>query len=244
MAAQRPLTDEVVFPGGFLRKFSFLTDPAAFGIICAAFGLFTLVLAIRHRQSLLKYALYLASAVLLVASGYSGTRTCNAMIMAGLAGYAVFTFNEKRTYLLVIIALVAVIFLISGPYQNHPVVHRIKSTFQGSKDASLFARDINRHKIQPYIHSHPIGGGLNTSSQEGKLYNPGHALAGFPPDSGYMKILVEQGWIGFAIHLLLYFAILKRGVDCFIKANNPTIKTIYIALTVCLFHLSWANIHR
>lgn len=228
---------KLYFQGGLLRKFSFLTDPAAFGIVCAAFGLLTLVFAIRLRQTLLKYCLFLASLILLLASTYSGTRTCNVMIMAGLVVYAIFTFNERRTYLLAATSFFIIMLLLMVPLPDHPVVHRIKSTFQGSKEASASARDINRHNIQPYIRSHPIGGGLNTSSNEGALYNPGHALAGFPPDSGYMKILLEQGWIGFAIHLLLYFLILKRGVDCFITAHDQTIKTIYLAFSVCLFSL-------
>lgn len=232
-----PLLMKLYVQGGFLRKFSFLTDPATFGIICAAFGMLTLVLAIRLRRALQKSCLYLASIILLLASSYSGTRTCNVMIMAGLTGYGIFTINEKKTFLIAASSLFLLAFLFTGPFQNNPVIHRIKTTFQGSKDASASVRDINRHSIQPYIHSHPIGGGLNTSSSEGALYNPKHTLAGFPPDSGYMKILLEQGWIGFAIHLFLYFVILKRGIDGFVTAHNHSIKTIYLALTVCLFSM-------
>jgi hypothetical protein len=68
---------------------------------------------------------------------------------------------------------------------------------------------------------------MNTSSSEGELYNPKHVLAAFLGQR-YMKILLEQGWIGFAIHLLLYFVILRRGINCFIAAKNPDIKTIYL----------------
>jgi len=228
---------ELFFQGGFLRKFSFLTDPAAFGVICAAFGLLTLVLAMRVMRKKLKYFLYLATLICFLASSYSGSRTCNLMIVAGLASYALFTLNEKRTYVLMFTFACIATFLLLGPFENNPVVYRIKTTFQPSRDASASLRDINRHNIQPYIHTHPIGGGLNTSSLEGKLYNPGHVLAGFPPDSGFMKILLEQGWIGFAIHLIFYFVILKQGIDGFFRARNRNIQNIHIALTVCLFSL-------
>jgi putative inorganic carbon (HCO3(-)) transporter len=82
-----------------------------------------------------------------------------------------------------------------------------------------------------------MGGGLNTSGNEGILYSPAHELAGFPPDSGYMKILLEQGWIGFAINLLLYFVILKTGLDTFHRAKSFTIRNVAIALTTAMFAL-------
>ncbi|MEJ7766280.1 MAG: O-antigen ligase family protein [Chitinophagaceae bacterium] len=230
-----PVLIRLYYQAEFIRKFSFLTDPAAFGIICAAFGLFTLVLAIRISGVRKKLLLFAATFILLLASFYSGTRTCNLMIAAGLFAYGVFTLNEKKTYLVMLLSLVSVIFLLFGPLKNLPVISRIRSTLDGSNDASAVVRDNNRHAIQPYIHAHPLGGGLNTSSVEGKFYAPLHPLAGFPPDSGYLKILLEQGWIGFGIQLIFYFVLLKRGIDGFFKARNAHIKSIYIALTICLF---------
>ncbi|MEO6915042.1 MAG: O-antigen ligase family protein, partial [Chitinophagaceae bacterium] len=225
------------FQGGFLRKFSFLTDPAAFGIICVTFGLFTLIVALRSNRPLLKYTLYVITAFLFLGSIYSGTRTCNLMIIAGLFAYCLFTINEKRTVYLMIAASMISAFLFFGPLKNHPVVIRAKSTFAGSSDPSAKLRDINRHKIQPYIRAHPMGGGLNTSGGEGELYSPAHQLAGFPPDSGYLKILLEQGWIGFALNLGLYFFILKTGLNTFHKSRSFTIRNVSIALTSCMFAL-------
>jgi hypothetical protein len=232
-----PVIMQLFFQGGFLRKFSFLTDPAAFGVICAAFCLFTLVLGMRTRSAKRKFLFFTTSILCLLASSYSGSRTCNLMIVAGLLSYALFTLNEKSTYLLVIIAAIVGVFFLYGPFQNNPVIYRIKTTFSASKDASATIRDINRARIQPYILTHPIGGGLNTSGMEGGIFNPWHPLANFPPDSGYMKILLEQGWIGFALHLIFYFLFLKQGVIGFYQARQPGIKNIYIALTVCLFSL-------
>ncbi len=225
------------FQGGFLRKFSFLTDPAAFGVICSFFGLLSFLLAIKVTGTYKRAALYLVTLVCLTAASYSGTRTCILMFAGGLILYCVMTLNEKRTYIHLFLLLVVSAFFLFGPFQENPVVARVKTTLQGSKDASATLRSINRHMIQPYIHRHPFGGGLNTSSLEGKLYNPNHALAGFPPDSGYMKILLEQGWLGLALHLLFYFLILRRGVNCYFAARDPTIRNLYIAITVSLFSL-------
>lgn len=235
--ASDPLIMQLFFQGGFLRKFSFLTDPASYGVICAVFAIFTLVLAIRITNNKAKAFLYLATIISLMGSAYSGSRTCNLMIVAGLFAYAIFTLNEKRTYVLLVISFFLGVFLLYGPLQYTPVVFRIKTTLQGSKDASASLRDFNRARIQPYVYTHPIGGGLNTAGTEGSAYNPGHTLSTFQSDSGYMKILVEQGWIGFALHLLFYFLILKRGVECFFQARNPYIQNLYVALTVALFSL-------
>lgn len=225
------------FQGGFLRKFSFLTDPAAFGIICVTFGLFCLIVALRSTRPLLKYSLYLITLFLFLGSFYSGTRTCNLMIIAGLCAYGLFTINEKKTIYLMIASVVLGAILVLGPLRNNPVLDRVKSTFAGSNDASAKLRDINRHNIQPYIRLHPMGGGLNTSGNEGVLYSPTHRLAGFPPDSGYLKILLEQGWIGFALNLMLYFFILKTGIDTFHQAKSFTIKNVSIAITTAMFAL-------
>jgi hypothetical protein len=96
----------------------------------------------------------------------------------------------------------------------------MKSTLEGSNDASATIRDVNRHNVQPYIRAHPLGGGINTTGAEGLNYNPYHFLANFPPDSGYMKILAEQGWLGYAIHMLFYFIVLKGGLEGFYKARK------------------------
>ena len=173
----------------------------------------------------------------MAASSYSGTRTCNAMLVAGLLSYIVFTLNEKRTVIVLISAVVLTVFILFGPLQNSPVVYRIKTTFEGSKDASAMARDINRKNIQPYIYQRPMGGGLQTCGEEGNRFYPNHRLAGFPPDSGYMKIMLEQGWVGLAINIIFYFIILQRGIIGFYDSKKQEIKTLYIAFTVCFFSL-------
>lgn len=232
-----PLLSKLYIQDGFLRKFSFLTDPAAFGIICTVSGLFTFILAIRIPAPNIKILLYSLTVLFLLATAYSGTRTCFLMIIAAIVAYSVFTINERRTFYLMSIFIFTATLLLLLPIQNNPVLTRVKTTFKGFKEASATLRERNRHGIQPYIRAHPIGGGLNTSSSEGQLYNPSHRLAGFPPDSGYMKILLEQGWIGLAIHFLLYFLILRTGIKGFYAARRPIIKNLYLAITVSIFAL-------
>jgi hypothetical protein len=160
------------------------------------------------------------------------------MLIAGLFSYILFTINEKRTIIVLFSSIAMALFLLFGPLRNSPVIFRIKTTFEGSKEPSNMVRDINRKNIQPYIYERPLGGGLQSCGDDGLRFYPTHRLAGYPPDSGYMKIMLEQGWIGLAINIIFYFIILQRGITGFYDSKKEEIKTLYIAFTVCFFALT------
>ncbi len=232
-----PNTTNLLFQGGMFRKFSLLPDPAAFGIMCTSSALFTLVLAIRTPIKKIRTRLYIITFLQIIASSYSGTRTCNVMLIAGLLAYILFTINERRTVIVLFSSIGMALFLLFGPLRNSPVIFRIKTTFEGSKEPSNMVRDVNRKNIQPYIYERPLGGGLQSCGEEGLKFYPTHRLAGYPPDSGYMKIMLEQGWVGLIINIIFYFIILQRGITGFYDSRRQEIKTLYIAFTVCFFSL-------
>jgi putative inorganic carbon (hco3(-)) transporter len=227
----------LLFQGGMFRKFSLMPDPASFGVITTSTALFALVFAIRTPNKKLQKILFFVAFLELVSSSYSGTRTCNVMLAGGLAAYIIFTLNERRTIMVLVSSVLISFFLLFGPLKNNPVISRIKTTFAGNKDPSNMVRDMNRKNIQPYIYERPLGGGLNTCGEEGKVFYPDHRLAGYPPDSGYMKIMLEQGWIGLIINVLFYFIVLQRGITGFFDSRKQEIKTLYMAFTVCIFSL-------
>jgi O-antigen ligase len=76
------------------------------------------------------------------------------------------------------------------------------------------------------------------------LYNPGHYLSHVPPDSGYMQILMDQGYIGLIFTLFFYFTILKTGTRHFYRVRDPEIKTLYIANLVFIFSIMTAQISQ
>lgn len=235
---RNPDTYELFFQAGFLRKTSILSDPATFGVLCASTMMLTLVMAARTESKKRRTQFLLASLAFFLACGYSGTRSCNLMIVAGVLAYGVFTINEKRTYTIMISFLLFGLFLLFGPFKNNLVVQRISSTFQANKDPSAMLRSVNRHRVQPYLHQHPMGGGIYSSGVEGAAYNKGtHYLWNFQPDSGYMKILAEQGWIGLLLHMIFYFIFIRMGLRGYFQCRDPKIKTLYMAITVCLFSL-------
>jgi len=227
----------LLFQGGMFRNFSLLSDPATYGVLTASGAIFTMVLAVRGANKKRNRWLYAITFLQIIASSYSGTRTCNVMIIGGLMAYIIFTLNEKKTILVLFSSVFLGVFLLFGPFKNNPVISRINTTFDAKHDPSNMVRDINRKNIQPYIYEHPLGGGLNTCGEEGAVLYPWHRLAGYPPDSGYMKIMLEQGWIGLIINVVFYFIILQTGISGFYNARKKEIKTLYISFTVCFFSL-------
>ena len=66
-------------------------------------------------------------------------------------------------------------------------------------------------------------------------------LASFPPDSGYVRIAVEMGWIGLILYMVLLFKIQQQGVYYYIRVKDPQIKTMYLGLNVIVFLLIVAS---
>jgi hypothetical protein len=226
----------LLLQGGMLRKFSLFSDPATSGILFASISILSVVLLFRTRDKKEKKWLGAALAVNLLGYSYSGTRTATLMIIAGILLYSLSTIYEKRTVIFLLYSLLVFTILMVMPYQN-AITYRIRSTFEGTNDASAAIRDYDRHEVQPYIQAHPIGGGIFTSGGEGNKYNKGHYLEYLQADSGYLKTLAEEGPIGLSLLLIFYFIIMRQGYYKFFRSGNPEIRTYYIGLLIMMFTL-------
>lgn len=220
---------------GTFRKFSILSGPAAFGTIMAASALLLSVLAIGQKIFLKKIFYMIALTFIVLGMAYSGTRTAYFIFFAGMVLYILMTITNRSTLITASLFFMGFVIIIWGPIYGNPTVNRIRTTFDFSNDASLAVRDINRASIQPYIYSHPIGGGLATSGVQGAEYNPNHYLATFPPDSGFIKTAIETGWIGFFFQCLLYCLILLSGVRVYYRSKSRIIKLYSLGAVVTLF---------
>lgn len=227
--------------GGFVRMFGLLSDPAAAGILYACSTALLLVLALRTQSARKRFVYYILTIIHFLASSYTGTRTATLMIVAGMVFYCVLTLNEKRTLIVSGIFGFLLLALLFAPIYDNMVINRLRSTFEGSKDPSAQVRDINRKAVQPYVYSHPIGGGVNTAGLVGQLYNPGHYLSMVPPDSAYMQTMMEQGPIGLALLLLYYYIILRTGIKHMYRIRDPANKSLYIAHMVSIFTMMVAQ---
>ena len=227
-----------VFIEGRFRKFSLFNDPTSFGIFMTMSGLFFMILSISYPTSLKKkILLFIGSLVMFVSMAFSGTRTAYAMLPAGILIYTLMTITQKRTLILTSLVASVFVIIIYGPIYGNKTINRIRSTFSFSDDASLSVRDVNRAFIQPYIYEHPIGGGIGTSGVPGKIFNPNHYLAGFPPDSAYLQVALEFGYVGFFIMMITMYVYIRTIIKGYYQSKSPKIKAIYIALSAVVFSI-------
>ena len=230
-----PIRYKLYFQGGDIRKFSFLSDPTAYGILMASSIVLAITLAMTVGRK--KQRTWLIAGIILMCLGmaYSGTRTAYIMVPAGLSIYVLMTITNRRTLLFSAAFLLFFNVLIFGPFYSNDTVNRIRTSFQFKDDESMNVRDENRERIRPYMLSHPIGGGVATSGVLGLLYNPGHPLAGFPPDSGYLRTALETGWIGLAITMLMFFIPMYVGVRNYYRSRTREIRALYVGLLAGLY---------
>jgi O-antigen ligase len=223
------------FIAGDFRKFSTMSDPTAYGIIMAACALFFMIILMGPIKNWMKWSLFGGIVIMLLGMSYSGTRTSNIMIVAGIVMYLILTIDKARTWIFAGISTVIFLGLLYVPIYSNSTLTRFRSSFIGRNDESFNTREMSRSVIQPYIRVHPMGGGLGTTGAMGLVYNPGHYLAGFQTDNGYLQYALEMGWVGLAIVCMFFYVILRKGVRGYFQCSDEKLKVIYAAAIVCLF---------
>ncbi len=238
---QVPERYRLYFIWGHMRKFSFLSDPNAFGLTMAFGGISCLVLSLGKFSTGKRLVFAASGLIMFVSMAFSGTRTSYAMVAVGIVFYILVTIQSKST----MIAAMAMV-LIAGVILFGPIyggtINRIRSTFSPSEDASMNVRDVKRISFQSYIQANPLGGGPLSAGHAGMRYSPGHPLAGeYDPDSGYLALALEIGWIGLILFLVLFGYVNIRGITEYYRLEIPVNKTIILAYIVPYFALSVAH---
>lgn len=232
---------KLYFIWGKMRKFSFLSDPSAYGLFTAMGGLACLVLAMGPFKALMRFLLAISGMLMLTAMSYSGTRTAFAMVAVGIVFYIILTLKNKGTLIATVVAGFIGVVVFFGPFYGG-TINRIRSTFSPSEDPSMIVRDVKRIALQKYVVSHPIGGGLFTTGQNGLRYSKGHELSqGWDADSGYLLIGLELGYIGLVLFLIFFFLVVLKGINNYFSINDPLLKIINLAYLVPLMALSVAH---
>ena len=139
-----------------------------------------------------------------------------------------------------ILAAAFLVVLINIPTGN-PNLARFQTAFRPNNDDSYKLRKANQKRIQPYILSHPVGGGLGATGTWGQKFAPGSYLANFPPDSGYIRVAVELGWLGLILFCVMMFTFIKTGINYYYQIKDPELKTYCLALTLIIFAYNIAN---
>ena len=227
----------LLFIGGTWRKFSIFNDPVIFAYTmvvasCLCIGLLTGPVSKRTKW-LLCFLIFMYVFSML----YSGTRGAFVLIPAALILFSILRFN-KTILAIAVAGGVAFLVLINISTSNN-TLYRFQTAFKPSKDLSYLVRKANQKRIQPYILSHPLGGGLGSTGEWGLRFSPNSYLAHFPPDSGYVRVAVECGWLGLFIFCTLMFTILKTGIENYYAIKDPELKSYSLAmlLIVCAFNI-------
>ncbi|MBL7815824.1 MAG: O-antigen ligase family protein [Saprospiraceae bacterium] len=237
---QDPERFQLFFQWGRMRTFSLFNDAMTFGIMMAYMGLFCLIYATAPMRTFFRGLLVFAAILMFWSSVYTGTRTCFALIPLGFAFYAFMTL-KKEVFIgfAVFLAFGAVLVMKGG--NSNAVLFRVRSAFEPSEDASVQIRYYNQKRIRPYIYSHPIGFGPGSTGLWARRFTPDSFLAKFAHDSYYVRLAVEEGWIGMGLYMFLLFTVLRRALYFYLRVRDPLIKTLYLSLLTSLFMLAVAN---
>lgn len=229
----------LLFLAGHWRKFSIFSDPVAFSYNMVVSSLLCFALITGKRKLWKKIVLGCLMALFLTAMIFSGTRGAFVLPPVALALYAILNFNRK-VLIFSIIAGLMIGFLIVIPTTNQNIL-RFQTAFKPSDDVSFTARKVNQKRIQPYILSHPMGGGLGATGAWGQRFAPNSYLAHFPPDSGYARVAVELGWLGLLIFCIFMFMVLKTGINNYYRIRDPELKTYCLAMVLIVFAFNIGN---
>lgn len=234
-----PEIASLLFIAGHWRKFSIFSDPVSLSYNMAISSLLCICLISGKIKKWKKIVLGVLTVIFFNAMLFSGTRGAYVLLPAALALFAILNYS-KKVLVFTIAGGIFIAFLIVVP-TSVPSIVRFQTAFKPSDDASYMVRKLNQKRIQPYILSHPIGGGLGSTGAWGQRFAPNSLLANFPPDSGYVRVAVELGWIGLLIFCVFMFTILKTGINNFYRIRDPELKTYCLAMTLIVFALNLGN---
>jgi putative inorganic carbon (HCO3(-)) transporter len=205
-----PQQRTLLFIAGHWRKFSIFAEPVSFSYNMVISSILCIVLILGDLKLYKKVVLSVFVLLFLLAMMYSGTRGAYPLLPAALILLAVLKFN-KRILVFFLVATVFFVGLIFIPTSNQNLI-RFQSAFRPSDDPSFNLRKANQKRIQPYIQTHPFGGGLGSTGTWGERFSPNSFLAQFPPDSGFVRVAVELGYVGLLVFCTFLFIILKTGI--------------------------------
>ncbi|GLU52462.1 O-antigen ligase family protein [Dyadobacter frigoris] len=234
-----PNIADLLYIAGHWRKFSIFSDPVAFSYNMVVSSILCICLITNTKKTWKKAVLIFFIFLLLTAMLFSGTRGAYVLLPAAMVLFLILRFS-RQVLIGSAIAAVFIVFLIFVPTSDQNIL-RFQTAFKPSEDVSFKARTVNQKRIQPYIWSHPMGGGLGATGAWGQRFAPNSYLAHFPPDSGYVRVAVELGWIGLLLFCCLMFSIMRTGIDNYYTIRNKELKTYCMAVLLIIFAYNIGN---
>lgn len=215
-----------------IRYFSCFSDAANYGVH-AAMSAVTFAIAAFFVDSRWKriYFLFIAFCGI-YGMGISGTRSAMGVLMGGMLMITIIAKNWKALLGGIFISIsVFVFFYYTNIGSGNQYIHKMRSSFHPTEDASYLVRVENRQRMKELMARKPIGYGIGLSKAgnfESKEQMP------YPPDSWLVAVWVETGIVG----LILYLAI--HGVlfawcswILMFKVRNKSLRGL-IAAWICM----------
>lgn len=235
-----PTRFQLIFQWSRMRIFSFFSDPTNYGIYMSYMSVMCFILMIGKFKLWQKGVLGIAGISMLLAIAYAGSRTPVVLVPFGFAVFTLLSLKRNVIIAMGIVGLLGGAFLLKST--GNAVLFRIQSAFMPDKSGdTMNVREDNQEKIKPFIQAHPFGGGLGSVGEWGERFSPDSFLAGFPPDSGFVRVAVELGWIGYLLYCWLLFVIVRMGIRYYLRVKNEQMKIIYLAITTMMFMLILAS---
>ncbi|MBI1193479.1 MAG: hypothetical protein GC205_09915 [Bacteroidetes bacterium] len=235
-------TYKLIYQAGRIRLFSFLSDPTTFGIMMAYMVVLCFTLFFGPWKRSTKAMLVVGGFIMLLGCFWSGTRTAYIVIPAGIL-FVTLLAIAKRQWKIVLLSggmMMGGLFLISIPTSNN-TLYRFQTAFKPSEDKSYQVRLKTQARIKSIVQQHPFGGGLGSCGAWGKRFSPYTVFADIEPDSGYVRVAVELGWVGLILYMCMLFTAIVVGVKSVMRSRDPAIINLYMGLTGVIFALLVAN---
>lgn len=213
---------------GMIRKWSFLPGAMVYGLLMSLSGLTAFFLSRIVEKRWQRWLLLVLSAIMIWGMFPAGMRSAYFVLSISLTFYTIMKL-DKRTIMIGLALLVAGLFLVFTPTQNSSI-RAFQTAFLLQEDASFNVRESNWDMVQPQVRANPIGVGMGSTGVWGQRFSPHTFWADFPPDSGYVRVAVEMGWIGLIILMLILATAMKVGIASYFRIKNIQLKEIYLVL--------------
>lgn len=222
----------LLFTWGRMRKFSFFFNPSEFGLIMAMTGVLALVYFFYTKKMRERAFAVICSLVCLWSLIYTGSRTAMVLLPVGFFAFSVITLHRK---VLITMACAAVLGAAMILRPSSGAMFVMSTAFTGSDDPSMMVRIRNQELIRSYIRSNPIGFGLGSTGALGRKYSPDTFIGNFPPDSEFVRIAIETGWIGLICWCAILAILFGFGVTVYFKTRDNEWRMFLVMALIFLF---------
>ena len=182
-----------------IRYFSCFSDAANYGVH-AAMSAVTFAISAFFVDSRWKriYFLFIAFCGI-YGMGISGTRSAMGVLMGGMLMITIIAKNWKALLGGIFISIsVFIFFYYTNIGSGNQYIHKMRSSFHPTEDASYLVRVENRQRMKELMTRKPMGYGIGLSKAgnfESKEQMP------YPPDSWLVAVWVETGIVGLILYL-------------------------------------------